>query len=561
MKQLKNLHKHLNYPLSKRPTKIKLLVLTLLFIGCFFRFYNLNWDFGFSFHPDERNIAGAVGRIDFFENLDPGFFAYGGASIYLYKITGEYLNLTTGMSDWTLNWGSINIVGRYYSALFSCLTIPFVFFLARKILSKNGAYLAAILFAFFPSSIQNAHYSTTESALTLLIVLISLLSIKIYEEKKISLFILCGLTIGVAFATKTSAFTFLSPFLIAVFLLILQNKKRIIYISTNTILALGYALVVFLALSPFTLLNWIKFIESMNYEYGVVRGTLDVVYTLQFTNTPIFLYQLTHLIWQMGPTVLLLFPALITLTLSFNRKNYPFFVIFLTFPFFYFLSIGTWHTKFIRYMIPLLPFFAILSSFVLYDFLHKHPKLRLFFVVSFTTLTFLWALAFFQIYMKPQTRIAASEWIFENVPPGSKIKTEHWDDGLPVPLPGYDINMYQRSDLTIYEPDNAEKLEYYGRELSQTDYIIINSRRLYGTLMRLTDRYPLTSRYYERLFDGSLGYIKVAEFSSYPHLFGLMINDDNSEETFQVYDHPKVLVFKNVQKKTAEEIKAILINN
>lgn len=558
MKQLKKLHQRYKLPLFEKRTKVKILVLTLLFIGCFFRLYNLNWDYGFTFHPDERNIAGAVARVNFFENLDPGFFAYGGASIYLYKITGEYVNFVTNSPIWTMDWGSINIIGRHYSALFSCISLPFIFFLARKIFSKNTAYIASVLFAFFPSSIQNAHYSTTESALTLLIILITLLSIKIYEEKKLLDFILCGLTIGVAFATKTSAFTFLTPFFVAVLLLILENRKKFFYIITNAALALGYALVAFLILSPFTLLNWIKFMESMNYEYGVVRGTLDVVYTLQFTNTPIFLYQLSNLVWQMGPTALLLFPALLALILSFTKKTYPKYLIFLSFPFFYFLSIGTWHTKFIRYMIPLLPFFAIMVSYLLYDFLHKFPRLRRFLVVAFVTITFLWAFAFFQIYVQPQTRIKASEWIFQNIPSGSKIKSEHWDDGLPVPLPSYDTSIYDRTELTIYEPDNEEKIEYYGRELSQTDYIIINSRRLYGTLMRLTERYPVTSNYYSKLFDGSLGYEKVAEFSSYPQLFGLTINDDGSEETFQVYDHPKVLIFKNVEKLTSDEIKKIL---
>lgn len=554
MRLQKKFHHKLKFLSLEKINKLKLLILILLFLGCFFRLYNLNWDYGFTFHPDERNIAAAVSRINFFENLDPGFFAYGGSSIYLYKVTGEYLNFISNSPNWTLDWGLINVIGRHYSALFSCISIPFVFFLARKLFSKKTAYLASVLFAFFPSSIQNAHYATTESALTLLILIITLLSIKIYEEKRLLHFILCGLVIGIAFATKTSAFTFVSPFFTVVLLLILENRKRFFYIFANSLLALGYALVAFLSLSPFTLLNWIKFMESMNYEYGVVRGTLDVVYTLQFTNTPIFLYQLSNLIWQMGPTAILLIPALLAIILSFTKKNYARYLIFLSFPVLYFISIGTWHTKFIRYMIPLLPFFAIMISYLLYDFIAKFPKIRWILVIAFTTVTFLWAFAFTQVYRQPQTRIKASEWIFENIPSGSKIKTEHWDDGLPVPLPNQNTAIYDRTELTIYEPDNEEKLEYYGRELSQTDYIIINSRRLYGTLIRLTDKYPLTSKYYTKLFGGSLGYEKVAEFTSYPNLFGFTINDDLSEETFQVYDHPKVMIFKNVKKLTNEEI-------
>lgn len=90
--------------------------------------------------------------------------------------------------------------------------------------------------------------------------------------------------------------------------------------------------------------------------------------------------------------------------------------------------------------------------------------------------------------------------------------------------------------------------------LSNTDYIIFNSRRLYGTLIRLTNQYPLTSRYYKLLFDEKLGYKIVGTFSSYPQLFGIQINDDESEETFQVYDHPKVIIFKNVKRYSQPQL-------
>ena len=49
----------------------------LIFLAGIFRFYNLNWDLGNYFHPDERNIANAVSQIYFFSQLNPHFFAYG----------------------------------------------------------------------------------------------------------------------------------------------------------------------------------------------------------------------------------------------------------------------------------------------------------------------------------------------------------------------------------------------------------------------------------------------------------------------------------------------------
>jgi hypothetical protein len=56
-------------------------------------------------------------------------------------------------------------------------------------------------------------------------------------------------------------------------------------------------------------------------------------------------------------------------------------------------------------------------------------------------------------------------------------------------------------------------------------------------------------KYYEDLFSGKSGFTKVAEFSSYPRiqLFGKTIfefPDESAEETFTVFDHPVMRVYK-----------------
>jgi len=46
--------------------------------------------------------------------------------------------------------------------------------------------------------------------------------------------------------------------------------------------------------------------------------------------------------------------------------------------------------------------------------------------------------------------------------------------------------------------------------------------------------------------------------SAWAIFFGITINDDLSEETFQVYDHPKVLIFKNVDNISEKDLYNIL---
>jgi len=119
--------------LNKKSFYTPLFLFILITVAGILRFYNLNWDLGNYFHPDERNIANAVSQISFFSQLNPHFFAYGGFTIYLYRLTGDFLVFITKNVSWTSNWGNIDIIGRFFSALFSTLTIIPLYFLAKKI--------------------------------------------------------------------------------------------------------------------------------------------------------------------------------------------------------------------------------------------------------------------------------------------------------------------------------------------------------------------------------------------------------------------------------------------
>jgi YYY domain-containing protein len=74
---------------------------------------------------------------------------------------------------------------------------------------------------------------------------------------------------------------------------------------------------------------------------------------------------------------------------------------------------------------------------------------------------------------------------------------------------------------------------------------------------RLPWRYPITTRYYELLFQERLGFELVGTFTSYPSLLGFTINDDHADESFTVYDHPKVLIFGKTRQLSEEEFREL----
>ena len=126
------------------------------------------------------------------------------------------------------------------------------------------------------------------------------------------------------------------------------------------------------------------------------------------------------------------------------------------------------------------------------------------------------------------------------------VNESSWDDGLPLRVDGYDGygGIYVGHNLELYWNDNESKREHIINTLDMGDYIIISSNRQYDSINRLPKRYPLTIAYYDALFSGKLGYEIVAEFASYPNLGNWIMSDQQAEEPFTVYDHPKVYIFK-----------------
>ena len=206
-------------------------------------------------------------------------------------------------------------------------------------------------------------------------------------------------------------------------------------------------------------------------------------------------------------------------------------------------------------------------------------------------ITTLYAISFSNIYEQPHPWVAASEWIFANVPPGALVLSEQWDDSLPSTMiyggevrrraeyPNAELSWLSGADAA----DDAEKLAENLRLLAEADYITILSNRIYGTVPRLPERYPLSSQYHDLLFSGALGYQPVFAAGRYPSLFGWQLRPDTfgwpnvqppglvveyldrqpglnlgrADESFIVYDQPLTIIFENVERKTAVELQAL----
>lgn len=169
-----------------------------------------------------------------------------------------------------------------------------------------------------------------------------------------------------------------------------------------------------------------------------------------------------------------------------------------------------------------------------------------------------YALAFVRLYFMEHPYVKASRWIFDNVPPGSRIIGPHWDDRVPVSIPGKNSSIYvmegRDTELPIYERDTPQMAELLVRKMAAADYIGFATPRMADSIPRIPDEYPRTTALIQLLWAEKLGFKFVYAVKNRPSFLGLTFNDDLADESFSVYDHPKVTVFQNVERLSPQEM-------
>ncbi|HVF69394.1 MAG TPA: glycosyltransferase family 39 protein [Xanthomonadales bacterium] len=564
------------------------LTLALIFLlAAFFRFYNINWDSGHQMHPDERAIVMTVDRLEFPDSLseflspqsswNPQFFAYGSFPMYLLKVTGDAVNNFNSSYD---NYTPITLIGRFISALFDLITVFLLYKITRKLFNAATGLFAAIFYSISVLPIQLSHFFAVDTILTCFILATLYFLIRFYEKPSARSALVVGLFFGLSLATKISASVLIASIglaLTADFILIfLKNPHRPKHWlphlprSIKHLLKYAFAIAVstlftFIFFEPYAVIDFATFWQQTTQQSELTINPFYFPYTLQFVSKIPYIYEFKNIfLWGLGPVISIFAfagTAYFAFRLFGKDRNTQFAkeLILFTFFFVYILIVGKFAVGFMRYMLPVYPLFALFAAVLVYKLilmLNSQIKNKLIlntlYLILATSLL-VWPLSFMEIYARPNTRIMASYWIYNNVPLNKTVAVEHWDDQLPI---GQPIS-YNTQILKLYEPDTKEKWEEVNKQLATTDYIIIASNRLYAPLQSLTDCkklpsyrcYPKTAEYYQRLFSGNLGFEKVAEFTSYPTIpiANLRINDQGADENFTVFDHPKIMIFQKTR--------------
>lgn len=545
--------------------KFTILIFLLIFIGGILRFYKLDWAQGLFTHPDEYHIVGAVNQLSFPNQMHPHFFSYGTVTIYLIYFTKLLIQILNYLSF------IINpfLIGRFYSALFSTLTIFIVYKICRSFMQARFSYLVAFLVALTPGLIQQAHFATPESAQIFFLFSSLLFMLKFIKQNKISNLIIASIFFGLSLGVKVSSIVFSLPLIATAIinsypkklftkipiLLIKQVLKKLLkLISFLLIIIIITTATLFLA-APYVFLDFPAFRSNLEYEGGLALGKFPVFYTRQFIDTIPALFQIEKILpFALGPFLLLFsFIGFILATINQIIKPKKEVVIIIIAFLSLYIPNALLFAKWTRFISPTFPFFAIFAGFLLESLYLKNKSISKLFTIVLLTVTCLWTIAFFSIYLRPDVRITASNWIEKNFPENSTILIEG-GNMIDIPLGGN----FKRIGFDFYnlEIDTQVRSEIaYG--LEKADYFLVQSRRVFMNHQRLPKIFPITASLYDALFNGKMGFEQIKEFHSYPMLqignWKMEFPDEKAEETWSVFDHPVIRIFKKTKQLSTED--------
>ncbi|MEZ4593358.1 MAG: phospholipid carrier-dependent glycosyltransferase [Chloroflexota bacterium] len=537
----------------------------------------------------------------------------------------------------------LTAVSRLLTAIFDLGTVWLVFLLGRQLFSPQVGLLAAAFLAVNVMHIQLAHFFISDPYQTFFTVAALLFLIKAighrgHREKTdnrspltnyrklINVYwILASVCIGLAVGSKFSAILLVFPLMLAARFM---GKRWDFWLGT----AVFTATLTFFLTNPFAVLDfscevitpatqigpiavpaldWGScYLENIATQNSMVQGEGNIPFTRQYSGTLPYLYFIEmQLRWGMGWLLgLLAFGGfgwaiwqeirrleirdwrLMLKNLQSRNRRLPISNLLLlawTVPLF--ITTGGFFVKFMRYLQPLTPFLMLWAAAWLWSWRKRWLRWGVGTAVLLTTT--LYAISFSNIYQQPHPWVAASQWIFRNAEPGSLTLSEQWDDSLPSSM-AVDGEIRRRSEYPNAEltwltgttsNDDAEKLAENLALLAEADYVTIVSNRVYGTVPRLPELYPVSSQYHELLFSGALGYEPVFVAARYPTLFGWQLRPDTfgwpnlappplvdayfeaapglnwgrADESFIVYDQPLTIIFENVERKTAVELQSL----
>ena len=379
-------------------------LLLVLVVGMGLRIYGINWDMGYGFHPDERDIymrsgcmydllieAPGHAQCGYLADqpdaqpgipglgtaLDPGrsplnphWFPLGSILIYVLVFFRSIIELFTNIDALEMRY-----VGRTLSALADIGSVMLVFVLGRRMYGSVVGLLAAAFVTFAVIHIQNSHFYRPETFSVLFTLASFWAMLRMVEKRRLRDSALLGLMVGLALAPKVNILPLLVPLALAYAYRVLDsvdgrwasiNSDVVQRILGHAAVAALVAIAVFFVSAPYAFLDFGSFVGDLTAQTNMARNAGLWPFTVQYIDTAPFVYQIQQSsLWGLGlPLGIvawlgLLFTGLVALMRRFSFRA-DLLVLAWVVP--TFLLLESFEVRFLRYVFPLMPFLILMGA-------------------------------------------------------------------------------------------------------------------------------------------------------------------------------------------------------
>lgn len=426
-------------------------------------------------------------------NRGYAFYVYGNLPLTLTRVL-----LEASGND---SIGDSKFFARQVSAVADLFTIFFLYLLVSRLYGRKVGLLASAFSALAVMQIQQSHYFTVDLFVNTFLFLALLFAVGIlgWEQGKTSeeegtinekqetsgeqnlvalssflitlakhpLFLFSigfGFALGMAMASKinAAAMAIVLPFAFFVRWLVYDRKAQSTanhQLSTHYwtqvllfLVAGGLAtLISFRIFQPYAfdglLLSdeWLKGIAEQRLQ---ATGKSDLPWNLQWARRT-NLYSFENLtLWGLGlPLGILAWAGFLYMGWRILKGEHRHLMLW-GWTAFYFIWQSLQFNATMRYQLPIYPLLAMMAAWVVFEFRTQNSKFKILnyampvFGAVVLALTAIWAFAFQSIYLRPETRMQASRWLFENAPAAVNlvVETPGGINRQPLPVsPGFAI--------------------------------------------------------------------------------------------------------------------------
>lgn len=396
-------------------------IVGILVLGAGLRLWGIDFGLPFQFHQDEPivvNHALAYGTGDF----NPHFFIIPPLTSYIlffcyavYFLLLKICGIIAGQEAFALSFFKdptpFYCMGRIIIGVIpSLVNIYLTYRLTLSFFTKKAALYAGISMTVMFLNVLNAHYLYTDN-LTVLFILLAYNAIAgLLKKPGVKEYILAGIFIGMATATKYNAALTVIPLFLAHSMACRRNAKNIIF-DKNLFIFLTVLCAAFFICNPFAALDWRFFLLSITSR--IRHGYVGAAHHLRYS-----------MFEGLGMWFTLLGIAGLLVALRTKLKEA---IILLSFPLVFYLHLVLASQPFPRYVLVLVPFICIGAGFLLFEYWDarmRQPAVKIIILVSACVVLIPSIHKSFKadmLFSGTDTRMEAKEWIEENIPSSATI--------------------------------------------------------------------------------------------------------------------------------------------